>query len=63
MKWPARDMQLACDQAFHRWCVDEMVDLRLVDILEDAFINGFLARSALEYVEKFETMPLPERAA
>jgi hypothetical protein len=55
-------MQLECDQAFHRWCADEMVDLRTVEILEDAFTNGFWAGRAL-YIEKVETTPAPETAA
>lgn len=33
----------AAEAAFRRWCADELVDPRLEDILEEAFINGWIA--------------------
>ena len=35
-----------CETAFRRWCADELIDPRLRDILEEAFVNGWLARAA-----------------
>jgi hypothetical protein len=64
MKYPPRDLQVICDQMFRRWCIDEMVDMRMVDVLEDAFINGFLSRHALDQVQQAKQLELPpERAA
>jgi hypothetical protein len=34
---------MACEQAFHEYCADELVDPRLQDILEEAFIAGYVA--------------------
>lgn len=37
--------EFACEAAFHRWCADELIDPRLQDVLEEAFVNGWIARS------------------
>ena len=37
-----------CEMAFHRWCADELVDPRLYDILEEAFVNGWIAHMVLD---------------
>lgn len=38
------DIEIVCEVAFQRWCAEELIDPRLRDILEEAFIAGFLAR-------------------
>ena len=65
MKLPSRDMQLECDQAFHRWCAEQAVDMYQVDlrVLRYAFIHGYRAHADKASVERFETLPLPETAA
>lgn len=37
-----------CDAAFRRWCVEELIDPRLEDLLEEAFTNGWIARAVLD---------------
>ncbi len=52
------DIELTCTVAFQKWRSEELVDPRLYDILEEAFIAGFLARDGVE------PAPVPqERAA
>ena len=36
------DIPRACELEFRRWCAEELIDPRLEDILEEAFIAGFL---------------------
>ncbi len=37
--------EFACEAAFRRWCADELIDPRLQDVLEEAFVNGWIAHS------------------
>lgn len=48
MRMRASDMERVCAVAFDRWCAEALVDPRLRDILEEAFINGFIARDCVE---------------
>lgn len=43
----ASDMERVCAVAFRRWCAEELIDPRLEDVLEEAFIAGFCARDAV----------------
>lgn len=43
MKIRTADIELVCAMAFRRWCAEELIDPRLEDVLEEAFIAGFIA--------------------
>jgi hypothetical protein len=43
--------EFACEAAFRRWCADELIDPRLQDVLEEAFVNGWIARAVEDGVE------------
>jgi len=49
MKIRSADLERLCDVMFDRWCAEELIDPRLREILEEAFVNGFMARDSLEY--------------
>lgn len=51
-----RELNLrVCEQAFDKYCADELVDLRLRDVLEEAFIAGFIAGTAQPVVSSTAT--------
>jgi hypothetical protein len=54
MKFPTHDLETTCAVLFDEWCAEELVDPRLREILEEAFVNGFIARDSLEYATKQE---------
>jgi len=52
MKLSPHDMAQTCAVMFDRWCAEELVDPRLRDILEEAFVNGFICRGVLEEAQE-----------
>ena len=54
MKWPSLAVQIQCDQAFHRWCAEAMIDSPSVR-MRYGFVNGYLA--ALEREKQVESAP------
>lgn len=44
----ASDMERVAAVAFRKWCAENLIDPRLEDILEEAFVAGFIARDGVE---------------